>query len=202
MRPGSPPAEVPIFRSGEQARLLAALYLAPDRTFTFQDLDAGLTSRATGDRELRRLLDAGMVEVRRVGRTRTFGAATRSPLFTPLRQLIERTLGVEPQLRQRLARVPGVTAAAIFGSWAAQRIDPESDIDVIVIGEADYEELVVAARPVSELARRELNLVAFGIEEARRRLDDASGFLRRVLSGPLVPLVGDPRFVINSNAER
>src|SRR5687768_17308182 len=117
MRTSAPPS-LPIFRSDLQARVLAALLLGADRPLSSSRL-AELTggSPASLHRELRRLEDAGIVEHERVGRTKLYRAAPGSPLRAPLRELLERTLGVEPLLREKVAAVPGVRAAAIFGSW-------------------------------------------------------------------------------------
>lgn len=159
-------------------------------------------SRATTERELNRLTDAGLIELERVGRTRLWRAGTESPLYEPLRQLIERTLGVEAQLSQRLAAMDGVEAAALFGSWAAGRIRPDSDIDLLVIGNTDFSTLATRLRPVGELAGRELNLVHFSRDELQARLDQGNRFLQSVIEGPLVSLKGDVRELLKKNGSR
>jgi predicted nucleotidyltransferase len=202
MRAQTPPTSLPIFRSAEQARLLARFFLAPSRSWRLDELEDGAVSRATTERELNRLTGAGLVELERVGRTRLWRAGTDSPLFEPLRQLIERTLGVEAQLRQRLAALDGVEAAALFGSWAAGRLRPDSDIDVLVVGDIDFSTLSTRLRPVGELAGRELNLVAFRRDELKARLDQGNRFLQSVIEGPLVSLVGDVRDLLKKSGDR
>ena len=186
------PRALPIFRSPEQAEILTRLYLNSERSWEFSEL-AGIGARATVDRELRRLLASGLVTVERVGRTRLFRAPVDSPLYEPLRQLLERSFGAEVQLRNGLAGRDDVDAAAIFGSWARGEARPSSDIDLLVIGTATQERLERDLRPVSKSAGREINLVIFPRDELRRRLDAGSGFLRAILEGPLIALVGDVR---------
>ena len=190
MRPGRPPVRLPIFRSAEQARLLQSLFLWPERTWTFQELGKGGASSATVDRELKGLADAGIVSVVRVGRTRTFSANRHSPLYRPLSQLIERTLGVEVLLREALERVDGVDAAAIFGSWAAGLPKEESDLDLLVIGNVDNNRLITALHPVGRAIGREVNVIGYSPREFDQKLADADGFLRRVVNGPLIDVVG------------
>lgn len=186
------PRALPIFRSPEQAEILTRLYLNSERPWEFSEL-AGIGARATVDRELRRLLAGGLVTVERVGRTRLFRAPVDSPLFEPLRQLLERSFGAEVQLREGLEGRDDVEAAAIFGSWARGEAGPSSDIDLLVIGTATQERLETDLRPVSKSAGREINFVIFPRNELRRRLDAGSGFLRAVLEGPLIALVSDVR---------
>ncbi len=186
-----PPDVLPIFRSDLQARLLAALLLDASEPLTAQDLldRLGATS-TTLHRELGRLEQAGLIEHDRIGRTRRYRAATSSPIHEPLRELLRRTLGVEPLLRHALSGVDGVAAAAIFGSWAAGEADEGSDIDLLVVGEMDRDDLLLAVRDVEAQAHREIDVTAYRDDEFARRRDEGSGFLRTVLRGPLIELVG------------
>jgi predicted nucleotidyltransferase len=52
--------------------------------------------------------------------------------------LLERTVGVEAELRRALVDVPGVDAAFIHGSFAKKnKLRPTSDVDVLVLGHID-----------------------------------------------------------------
>ncbi|HVE68791.1 MAG TPA: nucleotidyltransferase domain-containing protein [Solirubrobacteraceae bacterium] len=186
------PRILPLFRSELQARLLAVLLLGDDEPQSTSRL-AALTdaSAASLNRELRRLEDAGIIEHERVGRSKLYRAAAGSPVHAPLRELLARTLGVEPLLRERLAAVPGVAAAALFGSWAAGRIGPASDIDLLVVGDVDRDRLLREVREVERVVGREINLTAYRPDEFARRRRERSGFLATVLARPLTPLVGD-----------
>lgn len=186
------PRILPLFRSELQARLLAALLLGdgqPQGTSRLADLTGA--SAASLNRELRRLEDAGIIEHERVGRSKLYRAAAGSPLHAPLRELLARTLGIEPLLRERLAAIPGIAAAALFGSWAAGRIGPASDIDLLVVGDVDRDRLLREVREVERVAGREVNLAAYRPDEFARRRRERSGFLATVLARPLTPLVGD-----------
>jgi predicted nucleotidyltransferase len=61
--------------------------------------------------------------------------------------MLRRTVGVEQQLRTIL-ELPDVLAAVIHGSWASGTHRPDSDIDVLVVGDADLRELRRFVRPV------------------------------------------------------
>jgi predicted nucleotidyltransferase len=187
----SPPRQLPIFRSDLQARLLAALIGVEGRELTVPELceDLGAT-RASIYRELQRLVDAGILNRRRIGRNTVYGADTASPLLEPLRALVERTIGIEPELRRRLAEVGGVEAAAIFGSFAAGQTRGASDIDVLLIGEPDRDALERTVRDVERIAGREVNLTVYDRADWERRVDSGAGFATTLLSRPLVSLVG------------
>lgn len=186
----SPPALLPLFRSELQGSLLTALFLEGGSGLTVSQLvDRTAATRSSVQRELARLSNAGILDRDRVGRVSAYRPAD-SAVREPLKELIERTLGVAPRLREKLAGIAGVEAAAIYGSWVGGPISPESDLDVLVIGTADYESLIAAVRDIERLTGREINVKPYTREELGRKLNEGSGFLRTVLSGPTTPLVG------------
>lgn len=188
-----PPAIAPFFRSQLQARLLAALLLsAADEIGVTELRDRLGASRSGINQELGRLLDAGILERRMVGRAALYRPADDSPLVEPLRLLVQRTVGVEPELRRVLGPIEGIEAAAIYGSWAAgTSVRPLSDVDVLVIGDAAPDALERAVREVERLVGREINLTRYDGEDWRARVRNGSGFAQTVLDRPRIALVGE-----------
>jgi predicted nucleotidyltransferase len=192
-----PPALLPLFRSELQARLLTLLVEDPRRWWTaseLRELVGGAPS--TLHAELHRLEDAALVEREQLGRVHRFRAAADSPLYKPLRELVEASIGVEAELKKRLATTPGVEAGAIFGSWAAGDLEAGSDIDVIVVGNFDRAALARAMRNVEDLAQRDVQLVMLTRREFRDRLRRRSGVVRSISQRPITPLVGDMQRMI------
>src|SRR5215213_1819583 len=91
------PSLLPIFRSRHQAELLALLLLHPNEEFTLTGLSRRLrTPLTTLQREVARLVEAGLVQQRRLGRTRLLSAAPANRYAEPLTQLV--TLAFGPHL--------------------------------------------------------------------------------------------------------
>jgi predicted nucleotidyltransferase len=176
-----------------QMRLLALLLLQPERSWTLQDLSQTLDApRSSVHRELGRAEDAGVIRHDTTVRPHHFRAATDDPLYRPLTDLLNLTLGVEQQLRTAL-QGPNILAAAIHGSWAQGTRRPDSDIDVLVIGDSDLRELRRRVRPIGKAAGRAIDLTVLSVDEYRRLLADQSSFVRSVLEHPVTMLVGDLR---------
>lgn len=152
MRSVAPPL-LPILRSHTQGRLLAALLLHPDReasqTDLARELDVPLTTMST---EVRRLVQAGILRSRRVGRTVLVGADRDSRLVPPLTQLLSMTYGPAEAVGEEFAGIG--EAAVLFGSWAARwhgRPGKEpGDVDVLVLGRPDRAAVYDAAARVEE----------------------------------------------------
>jgi predicted nucleotidyltransferase len=187
----STPAILPLFRSEMQLRLLALLLLQAERGWTLQELTQALGAPTSSvHRELGRAESAGIIYRDATVRPHCFHAATEDPLHEPLTDLLRRSVGVEAQLRLALED-PDILAAAIYGSWASASRRPESDIDVLVIGDADLRELRRRVRPIGKAAGRTVDLTVLSTDEYRRLLAEKSSFLRGVLESPITPLVGD-----------
>jgi predicted nucleotidyltransferase len=104
----------------------------------------------------------------------------------PLTELPALTYGPTAVLGHLLAGVPGVEQAYVYGSWAA-RYSGEAgpipnDIDVLVIGDADEDELDETARAAEARLGREVNSRRIS---ARRWRTGNDPFLESVRSRPL-----------------
>jgi predicted nucleotidyltransferase len=185
------PSLLPLFRSEMQLRLLALLLLQPERSWTLHELaEAVHAPQSSVHRELGRAEAAGIVRRNAAARPHLFSAAGDDAFYEPLASLLRRSVGVELQLREALNR-PDVHAAAIYGSWVAGARRPDSDIDVLVVGDADLGLLRKLVRPIGKSAGRSVDLTVLGDDEFRRLLAERSSFTRRVMEAPMTSLVGD-----------
>ena len=195
MRTPSPPL-LPIFRSEGQGRLLARIYLAPDRPVPLAGLARELDlDRGGVAREADRLEAAGLVASLRIGHQRILVPNRDSPYFTHLYGLLLVAFGPAILIGPALEQVTGIDQAYLFGSWAARYLgepgtDP-ADVDVLVVGRPDRSSTYRVARDLTEQIGREVNIT---ILPSERWNEPQEGFVREVRRGPLVRLRlgGDP----------
>jgi predicted nucleotidyltransferase len=186
--------ETSIFKSDLQPLVLGLLLLNPQQTWTTREITNRLDAPGISvHRELRRALEAGFVTRKPVGRTYLYQAAVESPLYEPLRLLLERTVGVEIELRRALEGMSGVDAAFIHGSFAkGTKIRPTSDVDVLVLGDVDPRLLRRRLRRLEDRTGREIDILAYTPKEFLALADGGNSFARNIISGPVIPLVGSP----------
>jgi DNA-binding transcriptional ArsR family regulator len=187
----APPVLLPILRSGFQGELLAWLFLHPEREFSLTELARRFgVSRATVMREADRFVSAGLVADRRQGNLRFIRARTDNVVAGPLAELLAVTYGPTAVLGEVLASVPGVNEAYVYGSWAAryrgQGGDVPRDVDVLVVGDADDDDLYDAARAAERRLGREVSIRRVSAKAWREPATDP--FLASVQSRPLVRL--------------
>ena len=153
------PALLPIFRSAHQAALLTWLYLRPGEEFTLSDLSRRLgVSGGSLHAEVERLVAAGLIIDRRVGRNRMIQANTATRTVRALTELLTVTYGPQVVIAEEFADLPGVELVLIYGSWARRfrgEVGREpADVDVMVVGSVDRDSVYEAA----ERAERRLEL--------------------------------------------
>jgi hypothetical protein len=172
--------------------LLALLYLHPERDYSLTEA-AGLigASVKTVHTEASRLVAAGLVADRRRGNVRLLRAASDTPVSRPLTDLLAVTFGPLPVLTDLLAGVPGISAAFIYGSWAA-RYQGEAgpvpnDIDALVVGTTSRDDLDDMARAAQDQLRRPVSIRRVS-PAAWAEPDPGDAFLASVRQRPLIQI--------------
>ena len=180
-------SRLPIFRSPEQERLLAELFVFAEGPISLSELASRAgTSVGGAHKEVERLEASGLVRSTTSGRTRLIEAADDSPVYVELRGLLLKTLGPEPLLRAALSDIAGIRAAFIFGSWADPPRTAPADIDVLVIGDPDVGTVYDGVSAVESEVGRPINVTVRSPAE----WENADGaFEEAVRTGPRVDLI-------------
>lgn len=120
------------------------------------------------------------------GNMKLYSVNEKFPLYKEYRKIILTTVGIENNLRQILAAMPGVTEAYLYGSYAQDKMDAASDIDLLVVGE---HKALALQRSLSELQKtigREINAVNMDTGEFKAKKTSADPFISGVLKGAKV----------------
>jgi predicted nucleotidyltransferase len=141
-------------------------------------------------RELRNLEEMGLVESRREGPLKFHSANRDSPLYDDLRSLLLKTEGVAGVLRAGLAELGEVEEAFLYGSFARGEEALGSDIDVLIVGRVDEEELARRVRGLEEVLSRAVNWVVFSPEEFQRRKEEEDPFVMEMIQEPRLRIIG------------
>lgn len=175
-----------------RSRVLGLLFGHPDESFYLRQI-VRLTSVGLGaaQRELNNLWRGGLLERRVQGRQVYFQADQHSSLFNELQGLVLKTVGVVGVLRTALASLEKkIETAFLFGSLAKGVPDRRSDIDLMVIGDVSFGEVVAALAPAQQRLLRDVNPVVFPVDEFRQKVVHRDHFLITVLREPKMFLIG------------
>ena len=91
------------------------------------------------------------------------------PLFKEYKKIIMKTLGFENLLKSALKDVKGLKNAYLFGSYAEDRMDSFSDVDVLAVGDYNTLDLQRAVLEVQKKLDREINVIGMSPREFDKR---------------------------------
>jgi DNA-binding transcriptional ArsR family regulator len=168
-----------------RASALGALLLHPESSLHVREL-ARLTGAAPGSlhRELRALAELGLLLRQEVGRQVHYRANTNSPVFPELAGLLKKTAGLADVLADALAPLGRkVKLAFVYGSMAAGTERAGSDVDLMVLGSADFGDLAQALAAAQKTLRRDVNPTVLTSKDFARQLAAGDGFANSVTRG-------------------
>jgi len=194
MNTNTEPKDVSTLLFGKARRaILSLLYGHPEESYYLRQIvrmvGFGL---GTVQREVRLLTEAGIITQRRSGHQVYFRANTDSPVFKERASLITKTTGIGDTLRAALSPFNEcIKVALVYGSVARGDESRGSDIDLLIIGEITFAELVKVLRSAQETLGREINPTVYPVEEFRSRVSEGHYFIQNVLDGPKIFVIGD-----------
>jgi uncharacterized protein len=181
-----------LFSKNRQA-VLALLYGHPDQAFYLRQL-----VRAVGgghgavQRELKTLSQAGILRRTTQNHQVFFQANPECPVFEELKNLIVKTAGAADVLKAALAPLANrIQVALLYGSMARAEQKQESDVDVLVIGDVAFREVVAALADAQSKLRREVNPLVYAPNDFRSTISSSRHFLSSVLKTKKVFLIGN-----------
>ena len=181
-----------LFFGSYRRRVLGLLLLHPDEAFHLREI-ARITDTQPGTlrRELKLLEDAGVLRSERLGNLVFYRADPACPVYEELRGLLKKTVGLGGILRDALAPLDKrIELALVYGSVASGSERRTSDVDVLVVGDVSFEEVVAALFPCQETLRREINANVYSEAEFTAKTSQPGEFLARVLAQPVMVISG------------
>jgi len=175
-----------------RSALLAVLYGHTDESFYLRQLAREMgAGHGALQRELKQLTEMGLVLRTVQGNQILYRANSRSPIFSDLKGLIAKTTGVHNTIRSALATLGAkVEIAFVYGSVARQQERANSDVDLMVLGEASFGDVVLALGVAQKELGREINPTVFSVSEFRSKMVAGNHFLTTVASDKKLFVIG------------
>lgn len=159
--------------------ILTLLYGHSDEEFYLRDLVRRTeTALGAAQRELGLLTAAGLVQRVRRGNQVYYQANSSNPIFAELKSILTKTAGVRDVIEEALQPlVDRVKVAFVYGSVAKGRETATSDIDLMIIGDVEFSEVVSCLSDVEKKLGREINPSVYPPEEFKRKIKGKNHFL-------------------------
>lgn len=142
-------------------------------------------------RELISLEKMGLFRKEKKGKEVYYFLNTDLAIFEEINKIISKTIGMEAILGQGLQKVKGIKICFIYGSVAKSQEDALSDIDVFIVGEVKEDDILKAVRKLEKELSREINYTIFTEADLLKGIKEKKVFLKDVLRGSKIFLLGD-----------
>ena len=184
-------------------QVLGLLLLHPDQAYHMREI-ARLTHTQPGTlhKELAKLAEAGILKKTLQGNQTYYQADASCIVFDELCSIMRKTSGLTDVLRSALQPLADkLKIAAVYGSIASGNATAGSDIDLLLVGDAGYAEVVSALYPAQQLLGREINPKLYSANEWQQAVGAQSGFIKQILASPMLPILGDTDDLRQSHRE-
>ncbi|MBN2859695.1 MAG: nucleotidyltransferase domain-containing protein [Sphaerochaetaceae bacterium] len=180
-----------LFGSGTRARVIGWLFMHPDEAYYVRQLSEILEVDPTNlSKELDKLYQLGILSRKISGNQKHYSANQESPIYSELRNIVIKTSAVADRLGLLLKSIRDkIEIAFIYGSFASGSFSKSSDLDLLVVGDIDYLELVALVRKFSREIGREANISCFTGREFIEKLKE-KGFIWRISQGKKLFVIG------------
>jgi predicted nucleotidyltransferase len=196
-RPATLPASIGLadaLFSATQQRVLALLFGQPERSFFTNEL-IGLVGAGSGavQREIKRLVETGLVTASRIGNQKHYQANPAAPIFGELCGIVSKILGPAEVLRRALLSLgEQIRLALVYGSVAKRSDTAHSDIDLLIVSDTlTLEQVYDALTTAEQQLGRRVSPSVYSVAEFNQRRADGNPFLSKVLAGKTIRLTAD-----------
>lgn len=181
-----------ITKSKLRQKLLTYFFTNPQAALYLREISAFLGEDAGNlSKELLRLEKTGIFISYMRGNQKYFSLNKKYSLYKELKSIVFKTIGVEGSLKDIVSGIEGIKAAFIYGSFAGNKENASSDIDLFIVGHIDEDKLMREIEVLEKKLKREINYNIFPTQELRERIEKKDSFIMNVLKHPKIILKGN-----------
>ena len=181
-----------ITKSKIRQSLLTLFFTNPSQKYYLRELERILGySAGSIRRELLKFQKDSLFNTEKVGNLLYYSLNTKHPLFKELKSIVSKTAGIEGSLKRILSSVKQIEIAFIYGSFAAKKEKPSSDIDLMIIGDPNISSLNEKIASLETRLKREINLTVYSLEEYKAKRKAKRGFITELLKNPKIMLIDE-----------
>lgn len=145
----------------------------------------GLDPKNT-DRKLKELEKEGLLNSDFEGKQRYFFLNQEYPLLKEYKKIVLKTMGIEKELKDVVNKDDKIENAYIFGSYAKDNMDANSDIDLLLIGNHSTMGTENKIMKLEKESEREINIISFSREEFNRKKNES--FIKNIFDDKIIKI--------------
>ena len=178
-------------KSRLRQKIFSYYFTNPGRSLYVRQL-ASILKEDPGNlsKEFSRLEKEGVFIAEIKGNQKHFYLNKRYPLYNELKSILFKTVGVEGRLKDVVRKIAGIRLSFIYGSYAANRENASSDVDLLIVGKVNEDELLKEIESSEQALGREINYNIYPSAEFKKRIKRNDNFIANILKRPKIMLKG------------
>ena len=140
-------------------------------------------------KKLKELEKEGIFISKMMGNQKYYSLNKKFPLYKEYQTIVLKTIGLEQKLKDALTDIQGIKKAYIYGSYAEDKMDASSDIDIIVIGDQDTILIQKSISQLQKLMDREINVINVTEREFTLKKKEKDPFILNILKKKKIEVI-------------
>lgn len=174
-----------LFTSKNRIKILCFLFFQKQDTYLREISKELKVSSSAVKRELDNLILIGLIKKNK----NKIELNKKSDILNDLKNIFIKTDYLSYPIKKAVNKNQKIKFALIFGSFARNECEIESDIDLLVIGEIKLSEVIKLLKPIEDKIGKEINPVVWTIENLKKQKN--SGFIKDIFKKGIILLKGD-----------
>lgn len=180
------------FLKNGQGEILNLLFLNPEKRYYLAEIAKILGKESSAyQKYIENLINEGILSDERIGNMRFFWLNKNYQLYNEIKAIISKTIGIEAQLKNIIGNFSSIEIAFIFGSFASDKFNSNSDIDLFIVGEVDQDILIERIRELEIKIGRDVNYHVYSREEVMKRINIQNDFINNIFNNKVLLLKGN-----------
>ncbi len=177
-------------RSKITQRILNYFFINPQESLYVNELSRKLSlDKRNLVKKIKELESEGILESNTRGNLRLYSINRKYPLYKEYERIVLKAVGFEDRLNKILQEIEGISQAYIYGSYAKNKLDVHSDIDLLVVGDHSIVSLQRKLNKLQKDIDREINALNMGDKEFKKRVKDKDQFILDILGKKNIKII-------------
>ena len=180
-----------LFGSKARVSLLTLFCLNPGKQFYVREIERKTNlSYISVSNELKNLQEFGLLKSKFNGNQKNFWIDEHFVLYEDLQKIILKTEGVTKTIIDTFSSLKNVDFLFIYGSFASGKANVQSDLDLFVVGNTSYDELIDIIVKNEKETGRPINFTIYKQEDLVSRIKNKDSFIMNVVKEPKIMIIG------------
>ncbi len=175
-----------------KGEILNLLFHNPEKKYFLSEISK-ILGREPGNykKYIDDFIKEGLLLEERIGNMRFFWLNREYPLYNEIKLIVFKTIGVAFDLSELVARFEGIKLSFIFGSYATNKFNSNSDIDLLVVGEFDINKFTNEITVLENKISRDINYHVYSENDLSQKLKSDNTFINKIYISSKILLKGN-----------